>query len=453
MFKKATLVYLVLFGITTFMMENECLGETTLAEAQQNICNIIDAGNLEAASSATDKMMTDFNNNPDLPEALYWVIRHCEWTSKLDEAKRLYQMMKQNYPDNIHAKQSQIGIARCETMALVMSQDYTKAKEALDKMAIDFSAHPDLPESLYMVAERFEWQWQFEKEKYVYQKIIQNHPASAFSSKAQIGIARADILSFIALQYYEQFDKSLDKLFVSFKDNPELPQTAIIIGERFYRDGLSKRRRNSANEAKDSYERAIKVWDRVIRELPDSNLIPSACCWMGDAYSELGRYKEAIEYYKKSSDDYPQFSKITGIDNVYRWRSVFMTGQSLQKLKESGDMNSAEADPSIIEAYERLVCDSASCPRAKDAWRELGYLYAQNNSWQDTTRCFEAYLRQISEERCPPEVFYELATAYDQSGDFDSAKKNYKLFIASALPDEPHRNEARIRLAELTKAN
>jgi len=245
---------------------------------------------------------------------------------------------------------------------------------------------------------------------------------------------------------------AIDKLFVNFADNPDLPQTALIIGEWFYKDGLTKRSNSLHNEAKPLYERAFKIWSRFVNELPDSNLVPEACCWMGDCCFELCRYKEAIVYYKKSSDGYPQFATISGIDTVHRWRSVYMTGQTFQKLKESSDINSAEADVAILEAYERVVRDYESSPVAKDAWRELGKLYAEGNNWKDTIRCFNKYMLLVPKERCSPEVFYYLAKSYDHMGNLDSALNNYNLFIRLTMTEDSRRIESKNRLNDIMNA-
>jgi len=422
-------------------------------EAQKNICNLLDAGNVDAAKISTNKLIEEQSNNKDLPEALYWTMRHCEWTSQYDEAKRLCQLLIQKYPDNPLTDKAQLSIARSNVMSLVMSGDYDLARMNYDKLIGDFSNHPDLAESLYMIAERYEWQRRFEEQKLIYREMLQRHAESPYASKAQIGIARSDTLSFIASQDYEQFEKAIDKLFINFTDNTDLPQTAIIVGEWFYKDGLSKRKSGFANEAKPLYEKALTVWSRFVNVLPDSNLAPEAYCWMGDCCFELGRYKEAIEYYKKSSDGYPQFATLSGIDTVHRWRSVYMTGQTFQKLKESSDINSTEADIAIIEAYERVTRDYKSCPVAKDTWRELGKLYAEGNNWQDTIRCFEAYLKLVPKERCPSEVFYELAKAYDKSENIVSAKIYYNLFIGSNVSNDHRRVECKNRVSEISMAN
>ena len=86
---------------------------------------------------------------------------------------------------------------------------------------------------------------------------------------------------------------------------------------------------------------------------------------------------------------------------------------------------------------------------AKDAWRELGKSYTLNNSWRNAIRCYEAYLRAVPEGRASPEVYYDLAKAYDRMGNVDLTRKNYNQFVRMAMPDDPRRAEAKNRLTEM----
>jgi len=366
MIKKISFISLTLLGLMFSQMPKECLAEMSddIKQAQQNICNIIDINNLDAARSAADNLIADFSNNKDLPEEIYWTIRHCEWKDKFDEAKRLYQLLLQNYPDSPFTGTAKLGIARCDAMALVMSKNFDLAKTAFNNLSSDFAGNPDMPESLYMIGERFEWQWQFENEKSVFQLIINNCSGSPFASRAQIGIARANILSFIVAKDFIKFDKGLDKLFVNYANNPDLAQSAIIIGEWFYKDGLSQEKDGLKDEAKGNFERAVKVWDRVINELPDSNLIPEACCWAGDCYYKLNKFDESLQRFQKVINNYPEY-KFAG-------HAQFEIGHNYLKMAESGLMAVSEAQTRTRLAYEQLLRKYPTC---KDAPAARIWLY------------------------------------------------------------------------------
>jgi len=165
MLKNFSILLLLSTSISLCGAFSNCLAETNsdYEQAKQKIFSLFDNGNYEGAKTATDQLIATFPENQDCPETIYWITRRCEWDNKYDEAKRLYQILLEKYPLNSFAGKSQLGIARTDIMSLVMSQNYNSAKTNLNKMASDFQKHPDLPESLYLIAERYEWQRQFEE--------------------------------------------------------------------------------------------------------------------------------------------------------------------------------------------------------------------------------------------------------------------------------------------------
>jgi TolA-binding protein len=346
MIKKIT--FSLIIAVAVFMTATKCSAEmaSDIGQAQKNICNTMDTGNYESARSATDKLIADFNNHQDLPEAIYWTIRHCEWTGKYDEAKRLCQQLIQKYPDNPFTDKARLSIARSKVMALVMSGEYDLARTNMNKMVADFPGNPDLPESLYMVAEKCEWKRQFEQQKLIYRMIIQNHTASPFAIKAQIGIARAEILSYIIEKDYARFDNILDKLFTNYAGNEQLPQTVIIIGEWFYKEGLSQEKEGLKDQAKANFEKAVKIWNRVIKELPDSELITEASYWAGGCYLKLGEYLKAAEAFGNTYQGNPEYK--------YADYCLFAQADCYEKAKVT-QTDIAITTEQIKDIYRKLI--------------------------------------------------------------------------------------------------
>jgi TolA-binding protein len=381
------------------------------------------------------------------------VAERYKWSGTPEESKRVCLQIVQKYPDSPWADKAKLGISRGDFVSIVTSQDYAQVQKAIDKLVADFKEHPDLPETLYWIAEKYKWSFNFTQAKQVYQLLIQKYPNCSWVALAKSGISSSDVTSAVISQNYDRPEETVDKLVSDFAGNPDLPRAILIVGEQCYRQGLAKKKEGLVDEANKHCEKAMGIWNEFIKKLPDSNMAPEMCAWLGDACTELGRYDEAIAYYKKARDSFYRFPVASRPDDTFLWHSLFMTGQSYEKLKEAGSIPADQADPAIIAAYEQLVQDFGSCPLAKDAWRRLGFLYAKNNQWSQTAGCFEAYLKLIPEVRCPPEVFYNLARAYDEMGRRDSAKRTYTMFIKSVMPNDPRRKEAKERLAKLSEAD
>jgi TolA-binding protein len=423
--------------------DNSYANKAKITIPRANVISRLSAQDYTGAKDALNILVAGFSSHPDLAETLCWIGERYRWVSRFDDEKYVYQQAIEKCPGSPFVDKAKLGIARADAMSLVMSQDFSKAKAATDKMIDNFPDNPDLAQSLFWIAERYEWIEKYDSQRLVYQQIIQKCPESPYAGKAKLGIARINVLSLVVSQNHDAARAALDKMVADFKNHPDLSNAVLLTGEKYFR----------SKSIDGSMEKAAVVFKIITDELPVSAVTPEACCWMGDSLTEQGKYDAAIEYYKKACDGFPQYGCAPGLrsDYDYRWRSLFMTGQSYQKLKESGAIAEGQADPLIMASYERLAQEFGSCPLAKDACRELGYINAGKSQWPQTIRYLEAYMRQVSEDRCPADVFYDLARAYDGMGNRDLAIKNCNMFLKSTLPNDSRRREIKAILAKWGK--
>jgi TolA-binding protein len=416
-----------------------------MGNAMTESMSLIMSGKYSEAKAVTDKMAADFAGEPDLPEMLFWITERYERVSRFEEAKDGYSLIVQNFPNSPMANKAKMGIAASGVMSLILAKDFDKAREAIEQFTDDFATSPDLPAVLYWITERYVWVDRLDEAKPVCQRIVENYPSSSYSDRARLRVAIADVMGLIKSQDYDKAQSAFDNVVANFKDHQDLPLAAIIIGEKYYRN----------RDITDSAQRAKKVFQIAADTLPANPRSSEACCLAGDCCTELGQYAEAIPYYKRACDGFPQYgcSPDSKFDNGFRTRALYMIGQSYQKLRDANNMSREQGETLIIDSYERLVREFGNCAVAKDGWRELGGIYAKNNRTEDIIRSYEAYLKLIPEERCPADVFYNLGQAYDKTGNADSAKKNYTKFLSSVLPPDPRRQEVKTRLAAIGNAD
>jgi tetratricopeptide (TPR) repeat protein len=155
---------------------------------------------------------------------------------------------------------------------------------------------------------------------------------------------------------------AIDKLLTDFSGHLDLPRTLLIIGEEYYKKGLSKESEGPADQARDHFEKAVKMWGRLINEFPNSALIPETCCWAGDCYRKLGQYEKSIQCFQRVVDNYPGYE--------YAWHAQFMVGRCYEGLKDTGAIERSLADAQINTAYERVIQNYPNCPAA-------GYVHYQ----------------------------------------------------------------------------
>ena len=137
-----------------------------------------------------------------------------------------------------------------------MSKDYEGSKDALNKFIFDFSEHPDLPEALYWIAERYERFDRFEDANRLYQQILQNYPESSWVSKAKIGVSSANVKRLIISGNYDLAKEALNKLNAAFQGSPDFPKVLYWIAEKYREFG--------------KYEEVRKIHKEIMDNFPDS---------------------------------------------------------------------------------------------------------------------------------------------------------------------------------------
>jgi TolA-binding protein len=211
---------------------------------------------LPEAEAVSQQLFSEFSQHEKLPEASYLIAEQYEWGLKFDKAKSGFQQLMQNHPGSTSASKANLGLARIQVLSLMISKDYNQAKQKLAKLVTDFPSHPNLPDTLFRVAERYEWSLKFEDSKNVYQQIVQNHPASSFKSRAQLSSSRLEVLSLLISKDYSQAQQALDTLVTEFAGHPDLPETLYRIAERY--GWLEK------------FEEAKNIYQQIIQNYPNS---------------------------------------------------------------------------------------------------------------------------------------------------------------------------------------
>jgi TolA-binding protein len=237
-----------------------------MGRAMTETISLIVSGKYTEAQAVIDKTAADFNGRPDLPEMLYWITGRFEMAGRADDAKRNYQMIVDSFPNNLFAKRSKIGISRVDVISLIESKDYNEANTAIDKMVADFSTNPDLPETLFWLANRYNSQNRVADSVRLNQIIVQKYPASPWAGKGNLNLTKEKIFSLITARNFDQSKISFDKFVTDFKGNPQLPEAIFWIAERYQRF--------------DRFEDAGRIYQQIIDEFPGSIWADKSKFWI-----------------------------------------------------------------------------------------------------------------------------------------------------------------------------
>lgn len=236
--------------------------------------------------------------------------------------------------------------------------DDPNTEAAVKKLLATFSGHKDTPEAVYQVARKYHDLEKYEKAGQLYQYVIDHWPESKQMILAKADVARSNIL----LGNEAAAEATVNELIADFNDHPDLPQAILTIGEKYYNLAFQYQNKDSNEQSKECFHKAIAVSERIIKELPESSFTPQAYILLGECYSRLGRHQESLGCYQKVVSNWPNCE--------YAWYAQFLIGCTYEKLRDSGDVEKTVAYTEIRAAYEGVLRDYPDCPavRAASNW-------------------------------------------------------------------------------------
>jgi TolA-binding protein len=332
-----------------------------LAVVRTSILHLITLGKDEEVASATDKLATDFAGHADLPQTIFDIAKRYEWSKQYEQANDLYLHFVQAYPDSAAAGEVPLTVLRTNIVSLIAAGKEAEAQAAIDRLVVDFSNHPDLPEALDNIAHKYEWTGRYERARSLYRHIARQYPDSSYAGTARLEDLKVNVLQLIETGKDNKAQAALDKLAVDFKDYRSLASAVSRIAEQYQIIALRMDNEGigSVEEAGYCLSKAITIWERVINDYEDSVVVPQSCCYAGDCYRKLGEYAKSAECYQKVADYYP--------GNSMAWHALFMVGRNYEEMKKAGTVSEAEADAEIKAAYEQLLEKYPACKAAEGA--------------------------------------------------------------------------------------
>ncbi|MHC4087562.1 MAG: LamG-like jellyroll fold domain-containing protein [Planctomycetota bacterium] len=319
------------------------------------------------------------------PVTLYNIAKTYENLSKHGQAKSIYQLILQRYPDSEYTIEAQFYIARRNIFSLIKSEKYTEAHAAIEKFTIGFDKNPALPGTLYWFAKEFEARERYERAKGIYQQVVQQHPDSSHAFKALLGVSKMDVLSSIESGNNTAAQEVLDTLIVDFNDHPDLADAIFELGHKYYSKARLSLKDGLEEQKIEYYRKAITQWEIIIQQLPNCSYTPRAYYDSAVVYSqELGEYLKGIEYYQAIVDKWPDYE--------YAWHAQFFVGKYYEILRDSDSVTESEANPKIEQAYKAVIekyPDSTSAPQAA---LKLGDLNFKSGQRAEAIMYYELFL-------------------------------------------------------------
>jgi len=408
MLKKTNTPILLLCALMFLATGAKCFAEASaeLEQAKSNVISLIQERNFAEAEVQTQELITNFTRDPDLQDALYSIAREYEWKDRYGNAKSIYQQMIESHPDSSSASKAKLGVSRVDVLSLIISKNYDQAEEAIDKLLTDFSEHPDLPDTLYWTARRYEWSERYEQAKFLHKQIMENHPDSQYASNAEIGFLRAEIWSLILSKDYDAAEEATDELLADFSEHPDLPDTLFWTAKAY--------------QWAQRYEQAKFLYKQIIENHPDSQHASKA--EIGFASAEVWSlitskdYDAAEEAVDELLADFPEHLDLPNIlyctARGYEWEKNYEQAKNL---------------------YEQIMQNHPDSPYVSEA--EIGFSrtnvlsLATSRSYDQAEEAFDNMAADFSGYTDLAATLYEAAKEYEGQKEFAKAKQTYNQII------------------------
>jgi len=162
-----------------------------------HIEQLINDGNPAGAQAATDSLIADFSDNPDLPDSLYKIVKTFEHQKKYEKAQQLCERLIIHYPDSDVSRRAAIYKEELHIEQLINDDDLAGAQKAADSLIEDFNDNPDLADTLYKIARKFRSKLDYAEGAKYFEKITKLFPDSKAADKARLDISVMEITSAI----------------------------------------------------------------------------------------------------------------------------------------------------------------------------------------------------------------------------------------------------------------
>jgi tetratricopeptide (TPR) repeat protein len=299
------------------------------------------------------------------------------------------------------------------------------ADAAFNKLLAVFSQQTTLPKEIYHVADAYSKAGRYDKAGQLYQYVIDSYPDSNNVMLAKAGMAKLNII----LGNEAVADATVNDLIADFNDEPNLPQAIFQIGEEYYYKAMADANQGRIDQADANFVKTVSVWDRIIKQLPESNSPPvqDAYYFAAYCYGQLGEYEKAIQYWQKIVDAWPDYG--------YAWHAHFRMAHSYCMLGNSGVIPESEARSRMEQAYKVVVENYPDCPSANDALVRVGNLNYGRGQWTEAAKYYELFLEKFPGDKRWNDVLYSLAYAYQKMGQSQMSVELHRAFIEAAGSD------------------
>jgi len=291
-----------------------------------------------------EAMIRDFNNEPGLDEAMYWVGKELEWTKgKADDrtgwfstSKTIFNRITQKFGGNEYGQKviwdNKRLDYRMKIFNLIKEGDQSKIDAAIEQFVSDFSGKCELAGELYWISFGYEEQDKFTEATKILKKITTDFPNTFEAGNAVIDMQGIEIWNRI-----KQGD---------INEINAIPAACFrCVAMNCFIEGTKLQKKKEKGKASWYLIQSEILWKRIIEGSPGNP--EEAYYHCAQTSRQLGKSEDAIAYYQKIVNDYPDFENADAAQCAVGW--------CYEAMRNAGKISKEEANPLIERAYKNVV--------------------------------------------------------------------------------------------------
>ncbi len=297
-----------------YVVENHPQSEEAVSSLGGAIRTSFLLGDDPNAEALTQQLLSQYADNEDLPGVYDEVADEYRLARQFAKARDLYRYAVAAWPGTDRAIETRKSVVLCS----IALDDEPNALADIEQLITEFNSTGTagetaersalLADSLVKIAKGYEQAKKFDQAKDMYQQSIARDPNN---TDARLNIRKLDIILLIQSGEDENLDTQVDRLIADFNNVPECPEIVFLIGAEYYNAGAIRERTPSDQTLADSNDnslRAIRIWNRIIENFPESIFTGWSYHYTGVCYRRMGDHYKAIENYEIVVEHWPELA-------------------------------------------------------------------------------------------------------------------------------------------------
>jgi TolA-binding protein len=274
-------------------------------------------------------------------------------------------------------------------------RETSQARQALDKLAGEFSSEPGLAGAFLSIAEIYRKAKKYEEAKSIYETVVTNYPGTERALKAQKKLA----IVYIDVDDDPNAQQAIDRLSQDFSGDPNLADALYEIAKRF-------------EWVRGKYEQAAPIYQQIVQSFPDSSYAKEKLDLSRTNIIyliESGNYTLAAEALSNLLSDFSQHPDLA-------WTLDGIAGR-YEKSKRYDEARSI---------YRKIVTDYNETDYAFTAQKKLTILEIKSGDYTAAQAMLDILIADFNDQPGLPEAVFIVGEQYYYKA-FDDNKKCIKV--------------------------